>query len=368
MNLLLATFSEIASYIGYIFIAVFVLLLMITVHELGHYIAGKILGFKINEFSIGFGPKLFSKEKKNGEVFSVRLIPLGGFCAFFGEDADDDDPAAFNNRKPWQRIIVLVSGALMNFLTAVLLIITMFFSYGTPSFKIVSVADSPEYYNYSLEEGDVITSINGKTVFLTTDIMNALDGKKQNEEIPFTVLRDGVEKSITVKLRQDADFKNVEDTKTLYYSLGTYEVKEDGTYGGILTTNVRLSFFDTLGKSFVYSFKLGGTIFTVLGQLLTGKLGISSVGGTITTITVTANAVKTGGLWYLLYIASFIGVNLAVFNLLPVPALDGSRVIFALIEWIFKKPVNRKVEATIHAVGFVLILLFAVLVDLQQCF
>ena len=116
------------------------------------------------------------------------------------------------------------------------------------------------------------------------------------------------------------------------------------------------------------SFKLAGTIFTVLGQLLTGKLGFSAMGGTVTTITMTATAIQTGGFWYVLYMSSFIGVNLAVFNLLPFPALDGSRAVFTTIEWIRKKPIKRKVEGIIHAVGFVLLIVIAVLADLQRCF
>ncbi len=114
--------------------------------------------------------------------------------------------------------------------------------------------------------------------------------------------------------------------------------------------------------------RLAGTVFTVLHQLLTGKLGIGSLGGTITTISVAANVIKTGKFWGFLNIASFIGVNLAVFNLLPIPALDGSRALFAVIEWIRGKPLNRKVEGIIHTVGFIAILLFAVFVDLQRCF
>ena len=127
---LLATFGEIMQYVGYVALAILVLLVMITVHELGHYIAGKIFKFGIEEFAIGFGPKLFSKKLKSGETLSVRLLPVGGFCAFTGEDQTSEDPTAFNNKKPWQRIIVLISGALMNYILALLIIILMFSVYG----------------------------------------------------------------------------------------------------------------------------------------------------------------------------------------------------------------------------------------------
>ena len=115
-SLFLVSFLDVLSFIGYILIAILVLLLMITVHEFGHYIVGKIFKFSITEFSIGFGPKLYQKKKKNGELFSVRLLPLGGYCSFLGEDDDNADANAFNNKKPWQRILVLISGAFMNFI------------------------------------------------------------------------------------------------------------------------------------------------------------------------------------------------------------------------------------------------------------
>ncbi len=363
MNLL-ASFGEIVSYIGYVLIAVLILLFMITVHELGHYISGKILGFKIDEFSIGFGPKIIHKQKKNGEYFSLRLIPLGGFCAFHGEDGENDDPQSFNNKKPWQRIIVLVSGALMNFLSALVIIIVMFFSFGVPSFKITDVYFDDAYNEYSLKAEDIIISANGKTVFLSTDLMNAISGKQRGDLVDFVVQRKGQTENVKVMLRVDTTFNNVEDLRTLFTALGTYSVSADSMYSGMVTTNLKLPFFKTIGRSFSYSACLGGTVFKVLGELLTGKLGVESMGGTITTISVTADAIRTGGAWYLLYISSFIGVNLAVFNLLPIPALDGSRVVFTIIEWIRKKPVNRKIESAIHTVGFVLIFGFAIAVDL----
>lgn len=368
--LLLKSFAEISAYVGYVLIAILVLLAMITVHEFGHYISGKLLGFGIEEFSIGFGPALFKKKKANGEIFSVRLLPLGGFCGFKGEDGDSEDPTAFNNRAPWKRIIVLVSGALMNYLFALVLIIAMFGAYGQNCVYVGDVAPSEISSEYSLQKGDVILQADGKDVFLSTDLMQVLDGREAGEKVEFFVRRGGEDCAITVILRRDAKFANLEDVETLSLALGSYSQTEDGQYEKtqLYATGVKFGFFSTIGRSFKYSFKLAGTIFTVLGQLLTGKLGLGAVGGTVTTIGVTASAIQTGGVRYLLYIASFIGVNLAVFNLLPFPALDGSRVVFAVIEWIRKKPLNRKVEAIIHTVGFVLILVFAVVIDLQKCF
>ncbi len=366
----MASFGEVMEYIGYILLAVLVLLLMITVHEFGHYIVGKIFKFGIDEFAIGFGPRLFKKTKKNGEIFSIRALPLGGFCAFKGEDKDSEDPSAFNNKKPWQRILVLIAGAFMNYLFALFIICLMFGIYGQTTMVAYKVDTTTEYVQeYSFQERDIILKAEGKNIYLSTDLMKAIGGMEKGELADFTVRRAGKDINIKVMLRADANFKSVEDNDTLFKALGTYQTDDSGQVkSGLYSTMVKFGFFTTIGRSFEYSFKLAGTIFTVLGQLLTGKLALSAMGGTVTTIALTANAVRTGGLWYLMYIASFIGVNLAVFNLLPIPALDGAHVVFNLIEWIRGKPINRKVEAVIHSIGFVLILLFAVFADLQQCF
>lgn len=359
------------QYVLYVLIALLVLLAMITVHEFGHFITGKAFGFGIEEFSIGFGPKIFGKTKKNGEKFSVRAIPLGGFCAFKGEDADDDDPSAFNNKKPWQRIIVLVSGAVMNYILALAVIVVMFGAYGSSAIMVYTPLDDPTYAEEtSFKPKDVIIEIDGKDVYLVSDIMNALDGRHAGETVKFRLYRNGAFIDADITLKADADFKNLEDSETLCRTLGVqYERDADGNVGtGFRTTGIKFGFFKTAGRSFQYSFKLAGTIFSVFRQLFTGALGIKSLGGTVTTISVTANAIKTGGLWSLLNITAFIGVNLAVFNLLPFPALDGSRTVFVIIEWIRRKPLNRRVEGVIHTVGFLLILLFAIFVDVQRCF
>ena len=369
---LLATFGETTAYIGYVLLAILILLVMITVHEFGHYITGKIFGFGIEEFSIGLGPKVYSRKKKDGEVFSVRIFPIGGFCAFKGEDDDSTDPTAFNNKKPWQRIIVLFSGAFMNYILSVLVIVLMFSVYGQSVLMTYKTVESPTISSeYCFNDKDIILKADGKNIYLATDLMNAVDGREQGDLIEFTVRRNGQNQKVMIMMRTDTHFTNLEDITKLYSALGIeYEIDQSGQLvkGGLYSTGVRFGVFGTLGRSFEYSFKLAGTIFKILGQLITGALGIGSLGGTVTTIAVAADAIKIGGFRYLLNITSLIGVNLAVFNLLPIPALDGSRIVFCGIEWIRRKPVNRRVEGLIHAVGLVLLLTFAIFIDLQRCF
>ncbi len=368
-----------------VLLAIVILLAMVTIHEFGHYIAGKLLHFKINEFSVGFGPALFKKRsKRTGELFALRVIPLGGYCAFDGEDEYDEEEQAqepvfeeekqedgeeypepkgerFNDQPPWKRIIVLVAGATMNYLLALLLIVIMFAGIGRPVYSVV--VERPEEPSVQTEEnglrtGDVILQINGENVYMITDYLDALNGEKAGAEIPVLVVAEGKTVTRTLVLATDANFKNMSDTQTLLKAMNIY---------GLYTVTQRQSFFPSLGHSFVYSWKIGGTVLRSLGELLTGKLGLSAMGGPVTTISVTAEAASSG-LMSFLNIAAFIGVNLAVFNLLPVPALDGSKVIFCIIEWIRKKPVNRKVETIIHFVGLVFLFGFAILVDLLQLF
>ncbi len=389
MNYNLLGAAEVFSTIGSVLLAVLVLLLMITVHEFGHYLAGKIFHFKINEFAIGFGPAIFKKRsKKTDELFSVRIIPLGGYCAFEGEDEVEEKdengavivkephPDSFNLKPCWQRIIVLVSGALMNYLLALLLIIINTFSFGQMMTAVYTVAPSEGYAaEYSLQDKDILLQIEGQDIYLSSDIAKLLNGKNQNDLVKFKVSRATAlseegkvlsreEKEVSVMLRENVRVASSVDTDSVWRALGV-EYDAEGKYFLLANSFYKFDFWQSLGRSFVYSFQIAGSIFQVLGELFTGKLGLNAFGGPITTITMTSQ-IAAMGFQYFLEIASYIGVNLAVFNLLPIPALDGSKVVFTVIEWIRKKPVNRKVEAIIHTAGLLLLFGFAILVDILQ--
>lgn len=428
LSILSATVGEVFTYIGYVLLALLALMAMIVVHELGHYTAGKLLGFKIDEFAIGFGPKIFKKKnKKTGELFSIRPFPIGGFCAFHGEDADGalldeqgnqikdangnivKDPDAFNNQKAWKRLVVLFSGAFMNFLSAIIIITIYFSAYGQPLPYVVGTYDGAAYDNVFLT-GDAILSVNGKQINLMSqeDLDNAF--KNVGDSATFYVLREGKRIKINANKHyyyplEDGDYivsVNGETLETpIYYT--DFETHYDTTdpllltierydaegrvverssmkvqkgvnpddaegyysYGfGITRTiaRVKLPFFLAFGRAWGFSFFIVFKILASLGALITGKIGVESAGGTITTI-MTMVKVSALGFDSFLYVVAIISANLAVMNLLPFPALDGSRMLFTLIEMVFRKPVPRKVEGIIHTVGLILLLVLAVFLD-----
>ena len=428
---LLCDFASVMKTVGYVLLALAVLLFMVLIHETGHYTAGKILGFQINEFAIGMGPKIFSKKKKNGEIFSLRIFPLGGFCAFEGEDEDKENPRAFNSQKPWKRLIVLFSGAFFNYVSAILIAIIAFSCFGEVVPKISAVYDYAPQQNQQLQSGDIIYKVNGKRVFVLDNISRYLS----SDEMNFVVLRqnsdgkydfvelNGLQKGSFVSamlkkidcdvspvngrklqagdtiyklnghsLYQSGDFEkylsaalaNGQETCTLTVSVGedNYEyeiatseldsanfVVEESAYSGvgmaIRYDKYRFGFGESLVRAFPYCGEIGMLVLRTLGGLITGAVGVDQVGGPITTISMTTQVVSTG-FANVLSLIVLISVNLAVFNLLPVPALDGCRMVFVIIEWIARKPINRKVEAYINGIGLIVLIVLMVLIDLLK--
>lgn len=369
MTSLFLSISSAFTYILYIFIAILILMFLVMVHEFGHYTAGKILGFKIEEFSIGFGPKLFQKKKKDGEIFSIRAIPLGGYCAFDGEDLDSESPNAFNNQKPWKRLIVLVAGVLFNFLTAVLFAFILLTCVGYEKVEVKKVETSSINYNV-LYEGDMIYAIDGTEFdFVKDDYFNSLISEYTDTSdfkasqyisngeryalVPMNVVRDGEKIVVNVRLKQYFDDGDE------YWSFMAQ--KDGGTEFKL--TNYKTPFFEALGECWSFSFRWSYKILIILGDLLTGGIPIKDLGGPVTTIKVMADTTSQNFSFALLLIP-VIAINLAVFNILPIPSLDGARCVFVIIEWIRKKPINRDVEGRIHTIGLLALLGFVVLVDI----
>lgn len=384
------------EYFLYILLAIIVLLAMITIHELGHYIAGKILKFKINEFSIGLGPKIFSKtNKKTGEVFSLRVVPLGGYCAFEGEtDVEEEegeeefvdpdtvyeelekkpvmppcvDPLrdkenaveqtrSFIEEKPWKRLIVLVSGALFNFISAIIfsIIVICVVGYSVPTVTNIYTDATNAPYCTELQVGDKILAVDGQEITVMTSYEELVTDKSENKEYTFLIERNGEQKEVKVKVQRivGTDGENEFD----YMGIGFVT----------LYAHESASFWDALVYCVPYTLELSFSILKVFGGLFTGSVPLTSVTGPVGTVDTIA---QLGMLdWRnILILLPLIASNLAIFNVLPIPALDGSKLIFTTIEWIRKKPINRKVENIIHAVGMILLLGFIVVIDIIGLF
>lgn len=410
------------EYFGYIVLSLAILLVMVLIHELGHYTTAKILGFTINEFSVGFGPKLFSKRRKNGEIFSLRAVPLGGFCAFLGEDEDaperadgnadkasekadnpvsatdastdndrgkdedllsyvmrakieDDEkskdkpkpkeenpirldkngnPAkTFNEQKPWKRIIVLLGGVAFNLLSAIIFSLIYIWSVGYAVPIVADVYYAPDGAAYSeFEKGDIILAVNGKDITVMRSFAELTEGLAEGDGVTVKVDRSG--KIIEFEARRQKITHTDEDGKTTDY------------VGFGISTGTEFT-GNNAGNAFKYcvpyTFKLSWSILGSFGGIITGRIPITSVSGPVGSIKMMAD-VSIANWRNILILLPLLASNLAMFNILPIPALDGCRVIFTVIEWVRKKPLNRKVEAMINFVGLIVLLLFVVIVDI----
>lgn len=355
MIILLNSFASVMSTIWGIILAVILFAILISIHELGHYTAGKIFKFKINEFSIGFGKAIYTKKKKNGEIFSIRLIPLGGYCAFEGEEGGSDVEGAFNKQAWWKRLIVLFAGVFFNFVSAIIISIPLLMVCGNAIPQVQGFAEGcPNHIEANMETiqvGDKIVAIDGRKPTYTNGGVTNLTNRQGTDTYTITVDRDGVKVDIEVNnvvIGQDKNGKDV-------YGLG------------VQCSYVKYGFFQSLWMSTPFCFEMVGDCIRIIGELFTGTTRLSDLGGPITTIGMVANATTTSYL-YLLLLFPVIAVNLAVFNFLPFPALDGGRAVFVIIEGIRRKPINQKVEQTIHSVGLMILFAFVILVDVLQIF
>lgn len=324
-------------------IAILLFVVLIIIHEFGHFIAAKLLGVRVNEFAVGFGPKIFSKQW--GETkYSLNLIPFGGYCAMEGEDETSQDSRAFCNKKPWRRFIIVAMGAIFNLLLGLIIVaVVLAPSNVFASTVIAGFKENALSQQTGLRVDDEILEVDGRTIYTTYDLSyaftNITDGK-----IDITVLRDGKE-----KLLKDVTFETEEENKISYLTVDfqVYGIKK--TVGSYIkqTFNTAVSYCAVIWRSLL--------------DMLNGKYGISAVSGPVG-VTVAIGSVAKQNLSAVLPIMALISINLGLFNLFPIPALDGGRLLFILIEMVIRRPIPQKYESAIHTAGFIILIAFMILI------
>ena len=341
----------------YVILAILSFGLLIVLHELGHFLTARLFGVGINEFSIGMGPKLFSwkgkARKSNKEQaqedaprteYSLRALPFGGYVSMVGEDEKSEDPTAFSGKPAWQRLLIVIAGPLTNVLLGFLLMLIIVLSSERLATNTVGAFDAGAVSaNFGLQVGDQVVAVGDVSIHtgneLVYEIMN--QGRVEASEgfvaIDLTVIRDGKEVYLPA-----VQFPSTEVEGVLF---GSTDFRVYGEEKG---------FISVIKHTFFRSVSTVKMIFDQLVDLLRGRYGLNAVSGPIGITQEVANAAEMG-LINLVYLMAVITVNLGVFNLLPLPALDGGRLLFILIEMIAGRPVDKNVEGYIHFAGFVLL-------------
>lgn len=311
--------------------AIFVFLLVILVHEFGHFAVAKMVGIEVNEFSIGMGPKLLQRKKGETE-YTVRLLPIGGYVKMEGEDEDSDNPRSFNSASVFSRIAVLLAGAIMNFILALIVFTIVSYGIGEPSTTVDEVTVASPAEASGIIEGDTIVGIDGEKIESWDQVIEIIGNSQEGKELNIEIDRDGktIRKEIT---------PITEDGRKI---IGIYprSIKSPGSAirGGFEKTGMFLML-----------------MFDFIGMVFRGEVGIESLSGPVGIIREVGVAANMG-IYNLLYLLGFISVNLGFFNLLPLPALDGSRITFLLVELVRGKPISLEKEGFVHFVGFILLI------------
>ena len=337
-----------------IIIGVLLFELIVFVHEFGHFITAKKFGVKVNEFALGMGPKIL-KFQKGETLYSLRLFPIGGFCSMEGEDSESQDDRSFNKKPVWQRMVIVVAGAVMNLLLGlVLMLITLIPEEYFASTRIVYFSENAPS-SQTLELYDDIRAINGYRIFTSMDLNFAFATAKSNE-MSFDVERNG-EYLHFDKVKFGTVEKDGKEIIQLDFKVKAVE----NTFGVIIS------------QTFLSTLSTVRMVWASLVGLVTGQFGFNEVAGPIGMTSAISQAasegLKTGfvnALMNLIYIMTIITVNLGVVNLLPLPALDGGRFMFLLVEAIRRKPVKPEHEGIVHAIGMVLLLIFMAVISIND--
>lgn len=336
----------------YVLLALLLLGVLIIAHEAGHFWAARACGIEVEEFAMGMGPLLAKWKSKKGTQFSIRLLPIGGFCQFYGEDEEQSDPRSFNNQAVWKRALTVASGPMMNFVVAILVLVVYLSALGLNS-TVPRVAQVEAHAAQAgLMKGDTLLAVNGIQVESTDTVLSEISGS-DGAAVTLRVARDGEELDVVIAPFYDEELSR--------YRVGfTFDQER-----------MRVPMLESIPFSVQYNIESVRLIVQTLKNLVFKGDGVSDVTGPVGTVYVIQEVTRQGGVDIYLELLALISVNLGVMNLLPIPGLDGSRLLFLLVEGVRRKPVKRELEGAIHGAGFVLLMgLMLVLTykDIMQIF
>ena len=335
-----------------ILVAILFFGLLIFFHELGHFTFAKLFKVKVNEFAIGMGPTLF-KFKKGETKYALRLFPIGGFVSMEGEDEESESENAFCNKPAWQRFIVIAAGGVVNLIMGAIIVAIMLSQTNLIGLPQIHSFEENSVSSQYLQAGDEIKEINGKHVYSEYDL-SFLMARDKDGIIDFVVEREGEKVNLN-----GVPFQTVK--------------KDDGTITIIydfIIRGVEPTFLSVTKNAVLESVSIGRIVWISLLDLVTGQYGLSDLSGPIGTVSYIADAAQIAtqqtDYTYLFTLMAMIAINIGLFNLLPLPALDGGRLFFLAIEFVFRKPVPAKYEGWVHAVGMILLLLLMVVISFSD--
>ena len=334
----------------YILLAILLLAILITVHEFGHFLSARAMKIDVREFSIGMGPKILGwKSRKHETDFSIRAIPLGGFCAFYGEDdakgISRDDPRAFPKQNVWKRMFVILMGPMMNFVLAFIVAAFFFWVNGVNVATgidpyIAEVMAAGPAYSAGLQAGDTVTEVNGRNMLDGTmeTLLDTIANWKEGDAPLRMTIRRGEETF-------EADMTPIWDEQEEKMRIGV-------TIGGVYRTETQpVTFAGGIENSWKWCTSAAGAILGALKDLVTTGKGLDQTSGPVGVVSLVSSEVKEGGADAFIQLLVLISINLGLMNLLPIPGLDGSRLVFGLVEIIRRKPVPPEKEAMVHLIG-----------------